>query len=39
MNFKFMPEYDWAYGYPYAWGVILLSVVVPLAWFRIKGWI
>ena len=39
MNFKFMPEYDWVYGYQYAWGVILLSIVVPLVWFRVKGWI
>ena len=34
-----MPEYDWTYGYEYGWGLILLSVVVPLVWFRIKGWI
>ena len=39
MNFKNMPEYDWTYGYPYAWALILLSVVVPLVWFRVKGWI
>ncbi len=39
MNFKSMPEYDWTYGYEYGWGLILLSVVVPLVWFRIKGWI
>ena len=39
MNFKNMPEYNWAYGYQYAWALILLSVVVPLVWFRIKGWI
>ena len=39
MNFKTMPEYDWTYGYQYGWALILLSVVVPLVWFRIKGWI
>ena len=39
MNFKNMPEYDWTYGYQYGWAMILLSVVVPLVWFRIKGWI
>lgn len=38
MNFKFMPEYDWAWGYPYAWAVMILSAVVPLAWFKLKGW-
>jgi magnesium transporter len=39
MNFKNMPEYDWAYGYEYGWAVILLSVIIPLVWFRLKGWI
>ena len=39
MNFKNMPEYDWAYGYEYGWALILLSVIVPLVWFRMKRWI
>jgi magnesium transporter len=39
MNFKNMPEYDWAYGYEYGWAMILLSVIIPLVWFRVKGWI
>ena len=39
MNFKTMPEYDWAHGYAYGWAMILLSVVVPLVWFRVRGWI
>ncbi len=39
MNFKNMPEYDWAHGYAYGWGMILLSVLVPIIWFRVKGWI
>ncbi len=39
MNFKNMPEYDWVYGYQYGWAMILLSVVIPLIWFRVKGWI
>ena len=39
MNFKNMPEYDWTYGYQYGWALILLSVVVPIVWFRVKGWI
>jgi magnesium transporter len=25
MNFKNMPEYDWAFGYQWGWGVIILS--------------
>ena len=39
MNFKNMPEYDWSHGYQYGWAMILLSVVIPLVWFRVKGWI
>ncbi len=39
MNFKNMPEYDWHYGYQFGWAMILFSVVVPLVWFRVKGWI
>ncbi len=38
MNFKHMPELDWAYGYPYALTLIFLSAVVPIVYFRIRGW-
>lgn len=39
MNFKYMPELDWKYGYIY---VILLSIAVVGAlifWFKKKGWL
>ena len=39
MNFKHMPELDWTYGYPYALGLILLSALIPLVAFRIRGWL
>jgi len=39
MNFKGMPEYDWAWGYPYGLAMIALSAVLPLAWFKWRGWI
>ena len=39
MNFKNMPEYDWAYGYQFGWFMIILSIVIPLIWFRFKGWL
>jgi magnesium transporter len=39
MNFKNMPEYDWSFGYEYGWVMILLSVIIPLVWLRIKGWL
>jgi len=38
MNFKDMPELSWAWGYPYALVLILLSAVGPLLWFRWRGW-
>ena len=39
MNFKGMPEYDWAWGYPYALAMIALSAVLPLVWFKWRRWI
>jgi magnesium transporter len=38
MNFKHMPELDWAWGYPYGLVLIALSAVLPLAWFKWRGW-
>ncbi len=39
MNFKFMPELDWLWGYPWGLALILLSAIAPLILFRIKGWL
>ncbi len=39
MNFKAMPELDWAWGYPYALALMALSVVAPFVYFRRKGWL
>ena len=39
MNFKNMPEYGWAWGYEFGWLMIIISVIIPLVWFRIKGWL
>ena len=39
MNFKSIQEYDWVYGYQYGLAVIALSIIVPLVWFRVKGWL
>ena len=38
MNFKTIPELDWAYGYPYVILLALLSAILPLVYFRVKGW-
>ena len=39
MNFKTLPELEWSAGYPFALGVMLLTVVVPLLVFKRKGWL
>jgi magnesium transporter len=38
MNFKFMPELNWTLGYPFGLAMVLLSVLLPLAWFKWRGW-
>lgn len=38
MNFKVMPELNWAWGYPYALALIVISAAVPLIWFKLKDW-
>ncbi|QNT77748.1 CorA family divalent cation transporter [Entomobacter blattae] len=38
MNFKNMPELQWAYGYYYCLGLIVASILLPLWWFWYKGW-
>jgi magnesium transporter len=38
MNFKHMPELDWAWGYPYGLALIVLSAILPLLWFKWRGW-
>ena len=39
MNFKFMPELDWALGYPYALALMVGSAVIPMIYFRKRGWL
>ena len=39
MNFKWIPELQWEYGYFYGLIVIVASAVVPLVWFKRRGWI
>jgi magnesium transporter len=38
MNFKQMPELSWRLGYPLAWIAIIASGVLPLLWFKWRGW-
>ena len=39
MNFKNMPELDWAWGYPYALLMVVVTAALPLIWFKWKDWI
>lgn len=39
MNFRFMPETQWAYGYPMALGLMVLSSLMTLFFFRLKKWL
>jgi magnesium transporter len=39
MNFKFMPELSWEWGYPFGLAVIVLSAILPLIWFKWRGWL
>ena len=38
MNFKTIPELDWAMGYPYVIVLAIMSAVLPLLYFRVRGW-
>lgn len=38
MNFKFMPELNWPYGYPFAWALMLGLCSFELWIFKKKGW-
>ena len=39
MNFKFMPELHWRWGYPAALAVMALVVIGMLVYFRKKKWL
>jgi len=38
MNFHGMPELTWRWGYEYGLGLIALSTIVPIVWFKRRGW-
>ena len=39
MNFQFMPELGLEWGYPYALILMLTSAIVPMFYFRKRGWL
>jgi magnesium transporter len=38
MNFHYMPELSWRWGYAYGLGLIALSTLLPILWFKRRGW-
>lgn len=39
MNFQYMPELQWRYGYFFIWGLMLALVCILLVYFKRKSWI
>jgi len=39
MNFKFMPELEWRWGYLMVWAIIAVVVGVMIGYFKRKNWI
>ncbi|WP_291012132.1 magnesium/cobalt transporter CorA [Hydrogenophaga sp.] len=39
MNFRFMPELEWRGGYPFALTLMVLSALIPVLYFRKRGWL
>ncbi len=39
MNFAVMPELKWAWGYPFAIGLMILSAILPYKIFKKRGWL
>ena len=39
MNFAFLPELHWRFGYLYSLVLMVVSAVVPYIWFKRRGWL
>jgi len=40
MNFHgWFPELDWTYGYPFAWGLMIVTAITPFWYFTRRGWL
>ncbi|MEB2349752.1 MAG: magnesium/cobalt transporter CorA [Comamonadaceae bacterium] len=39
MNFRYMPELQWEHGYLYAIVLMVASALVPMLYFRKRGWL
>jgi magnesium transporter len=39
MNFQFMPELGWPFGYPLSLALMVLSAALPYMYFKRRGWL
>lgn len=39
MNFRYMPELDWRFGYPFAIGLLIISAWLPYQYFKMRRWL
>ncbi len=39
MNFRFMPELEWPFGYPFAILLMVISAILPFYFFKRRGWL
>ena len=39
MNFRYMPELEWPWGYPLVWFVMIVIAVLMVIYFRKKRWL
>jgi len=39
MNFEFMPELKWHWGYPLVWAIIVVMGICMLIYFRKRKWL
>nr|WP_111301172.1 magnesium transporter CorA family protein [Paracoccus saliphilus] len=39
MNFEHMPELEWLVGYPFALGLMVVSAILPYAYFKHRRWL
>jgi magnesium transporter len=38
-NFRRIPELHWGFGYAWSWGLIIVTTIAQVVYFRRKGWI
>ena len=39
MNFAYMPELDWVFGYPFAILLMIAAAILPYFYFKRRGWL